>query len=546
MRLFNSLILISGGILLANISVLGQVVPGAFSYHEQALVFSNYEYIGTARIHGLGNTQISLGGDISSALSNPAGLGFYNRSEFTISPSFNQQRNESSYIGTNTTSTLGKFNFDNIGMVFNKTKGDNVPGKWRGGSFVISFSKVNEFNSDIRYQGLNPNNDILDFYVQDANIQNQDPANIVGVAKGAYNNYLMSEFLDAYISGGDTSYIPFYERTFFSEFPSGDYPTNQSETIQSSGSQNQWNFSYGGNFDDMFYFGATLGIQSIRANIVKEYREQYPGLQGDIVDNSFLYEELTTEGIGVNGSFGVIARPINQMTIGFSLITPTFLSMSERYRYNSQATFNNFSMTNYGDYFDANYDLIANENADFTTFYEFSALLNTESYEEESFFDYTITTPMRLNFGATYFIGKNGFISGDVELVNYSNMKLKGDGGLLDTENTTISELYTSTLNYRLGGEWRIDKMRLRLGYNIRGNPYSSDRNDISSQMVTGGIGYRSQKIYLDLATSYRAVDNIYAPYVLENPNNDPIFQTSYASMTNSNLNFMLTFGVLF
>ena len=60
------------------------------------------------------------------------------------------------------------------------------------------------------------------------------------------------------------------------------------------------------------------------------------------------------------------------------MVTPTRYSMSERYYYYSESNFNNFSMANYGQYFDANYDLIVNDNADFTTFYEFSETLNTQ------------------------------------------------------------------------------------------------------------------------------------------------------------------------
>ena len=269
---------------------------------------------------------------------------------------------------------------DNIGIVFNKTKSDYELGKWRGGSFAISFTKINEFNTEIQYQGLNPNNDILDYYVQDANNQNLDPGDLGGVTKGSYFNYLISEFVDAFIDGNDTIYFPFYERTFFGEFPLEDFPTDQSETISTSGSQNQWNFSYGGNYGDFIYFGFTLGIQSIRYNITKSYFEQYPNDNNEIVRSSLLTEDLLTEGIGVNGTFGLIARPINQMTIGFSLITPTYLSMSERYFYSSEANYNGFDMNNYGDYFDANYSLIVNPDADFTTFYESSAFLESETY----------------------------------------------------------------------------------------------------------------------------------------------------------------------
>ncbi len=545
MKLFKAL-LISGGFVLSSFSGFAQLIPGALGYHEQALMFSNYEYTGSARIYGIGNAQVSLGGDISSANSNPAGLGFYNRSELTITPSFNLYQANSKYIDSEVSSSKGAFNIDNVGIVFNKTKSDYVPGKWRGGSFAISLSKLNEFNSDVRYEGYNPNNDIIDFYVQDANTQNVDPSEMTGVARGAYSTYLISEFLDAYISGNDTTYLPFYERTFFSEFPSADYPTLQSEVIRSEGSQNQWSFSYGGNYDDFIYFGATLGIQTIRYNIVKDYSELYPGVQGDIVDNSFLSEELTTEGIGINGTFGIIARPINQVTLGFSVVTPTRYSMSERYYYYSESNFNNFSMANYGQYFDANYDLIVNDNADFTTFYEFSETLNTQTYDEESYFDYTFTTPLRMNWGATFFFNKNGFVSSDIEYIDYSKMKLSGSGGSLEGDQETIKDLYTSAINFRIGGEYRIQKLRLRLGYNLKGNPYNSDAMDLKMQTFSGGLGFRSEKFSLDLATSYRNTESSYAPYLLDNPTNNPIFDTSFVDIKSSNLNFMLSFGLFF
>jgi hypothetical protein len=235
--------------------------------------------------------------------------------------------------------------------------------------------------------------------------KNVDPGELPGATRGAYESYLISEFLDASVDGTDTTYFPFYERTFSENFPSQDFPTNQSETIMTSGSQNQWNFSYGGNYGDVLYFGLTLGVQTLKYDITKTYSEQYPSATNLVVDASLLTENLLTEGIGVNGTFGLIARPINQMTIGFSLITPTYLSISERYQLYTEARFNQFDMNNYGDYFDANYEIIENPNADFTTFYESTAFLETRSFsDDESFFDYTLTTPLRLNGGITYFL----------------------------------------------------------------------------------------------------------------------------------------------
>ena len=546
MKTFFSLLL-SAGFLLTNSYSFSQLISGATGYHEQALMFSNYNYTGSARIQGLGNTQISLGGDISSALSNPAGLGFYNRSEVSLTPSYNVFSSTSDYISNQTSTSLGTFNIDNLGAVFNKTKDDAFPGKWRGGSFAISFSKINEFNSEIKYSGDNPNNDILDYYTQDGNIQNVDSDQLEGITYGSFVTYLMSEFLDGFVEGNDTTYVPFYERTFFSEFPQDEYPTNQSETIKSSGSQNQWNFSYGGNYNDFLFFGATLGIQSLRYSVDKQYDEVYPNLQGDIVSNSTLIEELTTEGIGVNGTFGIIARPIKQITIGLSLITPTYLSLNENYYYSTIANYNNFDMENYGNYFDANYDLIAtNPNADFTTFYEDNSTLNEESYQEESIFDYTLTTPLRLNAGTTFFINKNGFITADIEYVDYSTMKLKGSEGSLEDENMAIKELYNSVLNLRVGGELRIKTFRLRAGYNYQPSPYKDEEIEKKVQTYSAGLGYRSKKFFTDLTASYKQFNSIYAPYILENPNDTPYLETSFVESANSNLNFVLTLGLFF
>lgn len=544
-RIF-SLILSAGFILTNNISY-SQYVPGALSYHDQALMFSTYNYTGSARIQGLGNTQISLGGDISSALANPAGLGFYNRSEMSITPSYKMFSAKSTYHSNEINSSLGKFNIDNLGVVFNKTKDDAVPGKWRGGSYAISFSKINAFNSDIKYSGENPNNDILDFYVQDANIQNVDGDQLQGITFGAYNTFLVSEFLDAFIEGNDTTFFPFYDRTFFSEYPTGDFPTLQSEIINTSGNQNQWNFSAGGNYDDFLYFGATLGIQSIKYNIVKQYTELYPGFDGDIVSNSALTEDLLTEGIGVNGTFGIIIRPINTFTIGFSLITPTYFDMNEIYYYSTEADFNNFDMENYGDYFDANYDLIyTNPEADFTTFYEDNSILNNQSYEEESLFEYTLTTPMRINAGATFFINKNGFLSADIEYVDYSTMTLKGKQGSLENENDDIKDLYNSVLNIRVGGEWRLKSFRFRAGYNYQPSPYSAEGIDRTTHVFSSGLGFRSSKYFVDLAASYKQFNSLYTPYILENPNGEDYLDTSFVEIENNNLNFALTVGLFF
>ena len=85
----------------------------AQDFIDNALLFSRTRPSGSARIQALGGTQVSLGGDYSSALSNPAGLGMYNRSEFTFSPGLTTSSFSSDYLGENKDASTSMFNIGN-------------------------------------------------------------------------------------------------------------------------------------------------------------------------------------------------------------------------------------------------------------------------------------------------------------------------------------------------------------------------------------------------------------------------------------------------
>ncbi|HVS96527.1 MAG TPA: hypothetical protein VHE54_08565, partial [Puia sp.] len=55
---------------------------------------------GTAREQAIGGAMGSLGGDISAATVNPAGLGLYKTNEVVISPGWHLLTDKSSYLGT--------------------------------------------------------------------------------------------------------------------------------------------------------------------------------------------------------------------------------------------------------------------------------------------------------------------------------------------------------------------------------------------------------------------------------------------------------------
>jgi hypothetical protein len=132
----------------------------AQSTSETALLFSRFNPGGSARIQGMGGVQTSLGGDYSSAFSNPAGLGMFNRSEISISPGFNTAKITSAYLDNSTTATKTNLNIPGLGFVFQSDK-EGRSG-FLSGAFAITLNRVNNFNQDFSYQGVNNKNSIID------------------------------------------------------------------------------------------------------------------------------------------------------------------------------------------------------------------------------------------------------------------------------------------------------------------------------------------------------------------------------------------------
>ena len=143
-------IAITGFVLLGESTVLAQ------SYVEEALLLSRIRAGGSARVQSMGGVQNSLGGDISSAYYNPAGLGMYNRSDFSITPGYLIGGYTSTFLGNNSTENKSNLILPNIGIAFTSKKpGDNGP---VSGTFAVSYNRVNDFNSSFSYSGTNPDN----------------------------------------------------------------------------------------------------------------------------------------------------------------------------------------------------------------------------------------------------------------------------------------------------------------------------------------------------------------------------------------------------
>lgn len=480
MRRIITLISISLGIVCLSLNqVTGQ------SYADIARIMSQQDISGTARIQAIGGAKTALGGDISAISGNPAGLGFYNSSEFSISPGYLFINNSSSYLGTLVDNDNDNFFLANAGAVIHKGAKSQRQGGFKGGAFGFGTSRIASFNNQIIYQGSNTVEDFIDYAVGEANLQGgsayDNPDLLPELPFLAYQTTLIDRFFESNIPG-DTTF--FYDRNIYDifdpaqvAFPSDDFPTLQTETITSSGGHYITNFSYGANFADRFYIGGAIGFNTMRMDQERVFSEA--PTDADLIDFTLVDDRLL-EGTGINGTLGIIVRPVNVLTLGVSYTSPTFYEMRDE------------------------------------SFLFMSSNFNTGSISDEVVFlplRYNLRTPGRVNGGAALFLDKLGFISADVEWVDYGAAKLSSSNVDFTDVNLEIDN-YQAVLNYRIGAELRIKALRLRGGYAFQDDPLDNAGGiDRSRESLTAGIGLRLKKFYTDASYVRSTFNGAIAPY---------------------------------
>jgi hypothetical protein len=495
------------------------VDPAAFGYYNDALRFSRTTFGGSARYLGISGAQTALGGDIGSLAGNPAGLGFYRRSEFSISPSLGFASANAVYStdASAVRDNKGNFNFQNIGVVFSRAKDGITPGAWRGGSWGIALTKTNNFNNRYSYSGTNSENSIVDyFYNQTSGFSPQDlgTGSLPVDAELAFNTYLLDTIDNQFV---DRPIPYFYENG--TPRPEYQRPTSirQSGTVETRGAQSQIDIAYGGNFADRLYLGAALGINTIRYNESRTFMEESLDAASSL-NSIALTDELSTTGTGINLRAGAIFRATDWIRIGGSIQTPTYYAINESYSTSLTANYNNFSYS----------DSIT--------------LTNQTVSSDPGAYAYRLATPFKATAGVALFAGKFGFWSTDVEYVSYNNAKISSDENNMSADNRTISNLYRPTLNIRSGAEFRTGIFRLRAGGGYYGDPYRSGVDNINREIIfiSGGAGIRLPDYYFDLAVVNSKTRSGFAPYTLDNGANPS------ASIRNGFTNITFTFGAFF
>lgn len=502
------------------IGLLTIVSPVFAQIAEDAILFGQYSPTGTARFQAIGGAGFALGGDVSAAALNPAGLGFYNRSSIVVTPSANILTTNTNYLGTSSEVFGTQFNVANFGIVINNTKDDLIPADWRGGSFAISYNQLNSLNFEAAYGPATTSESILDNFAGEANFlvdefnedatiiqQRANNGDIIGFAEAAVQNFL--------IRPDDTG------RNFFRSTPD-DATTNQEGTIAATGNLSQWNFAYGGNYKDKVYIGVSVGFRGFNYELEKEYRETYnytqpyrdfidegnfffPG-EGDNVSVNFVNsnqvnEVLNISGAGINANLGVIYRPLTELTVGLSYQTPTIYSVRTE------------------EFFDVYSEVTGIlEVDDIDQIFDIGEGTGNPGLVQgnQVISEYNLATPSRTGLGLAYFFEKAGFITLDAEYVNYeANRFSTNENFSVNDVNNNVEDLFKSVINFRAGGEFRYKILRFRAGYAFYDDPtlFPDDRLNRDRTILSGGVGFNLSSFFADLTISRTSFESDYSPY---------------------------------
>ncbi|OEK05449.1 OmpP1/FadL family transporter [Roseivirga misakiensis] len=475
------LMVIGMAALCLHFNATAQIQPGSFGYYQDALRFSQSNTIGTARLAGMAGAGSVLGGDLSAASLNPAGLALYNRSQFVFTPSLNFNQYNTSFLGQGSNNEKSRLEISNLGVVINFNKSDFIPGGWRGGSVAVTYNRKNDFNQRLTYGANNNNSSIIDAMLDRADgfFSNE----LGGIEQVGFDHYLINPLPNApdfYVSPVEG--FPFQE-----------------ESITRSGHTDEINIAGGANYDDKIYIGAGFGIVSSNYQMSRVYRESFSGT----VLESFSIDELfDASGTGFNANVGVIVRPTDFIRIGASITTPTWYNFSEESDaiYNSE--YNNFDVSGFED----NGQRVILED---------TVLNSLQSQTNVFFSDYDLRTPARFNLGAAFFIGKSGFITADIERVNYANSHVSSSDFSADSDNRTIASIYQATTNIRIGGEFRYKEFRFRGGFASIGDPTNELLDDVdrSRTVVSAGVGVNMGRYFLDFAYTQTKFNDSFTSY---------------------------------
>lgn len=467
-----------------------------------ALLFSETQPATTARSMGVGNALGALGGDLSTASRNPAGMAIYRRAEFSFSLGTLGEATKANFFGNSERVRQNRIAFGSAGLVIPTKIRRNS--EWKMVNFGITFNRLANFDRNFSYSGTSTGSRVRAFAdrAQGLTNPNSDPYE----AGPAFQAFLIDD-----IGGGN------YVANGGADDP--DALVDKTQTLSRSGGINELGLSIGGNYNNKLYLAASLGVNFMTFREDRLYTEYTPDL--NYIDMDFS-ETRSIEGTGVNLKLGVIYRINKMFRVGAAVHTPTAYRLTDSYNTGLGAA------------------IIYND-----TLRESSFLMEDQ---DPNVLQHNMATPWTFMLSGGAILGKRGFIGVDLEYLDFGtasfslleNERTPANNQFINGVNNSVEDSYRGAFRARIGGEIALGIARVRLGYQFQSSPFETAVEGVSDfrHDISGGLGVRWKHFYVDVAYQHTLRQFAFSPYPT-----DINLQRVTGDITNSQV--MLTLGIV-
>lgn len=449
-----------------------------------ALRYSQDRPTGTARFSAMSGAFGALGGDLSAISKNPAGSVIFANNQVAFTLSNNFIKNNSNYFGSTTSDSKNSIDLNQAGGVF-VFENNDASSDWKKFALAMNYEKLNNFNNSIYSNGIN-NTSIGEYFKQYANQDSGISVNSLIIPSNSsltdlYSNYNFADQqallgYQAYIIDVTPDYDEATKRTYMSLVaPGGGY--FQENIVTSTGYNGKISFNGSAQYLDKLSIGINLNAHFtdyVRASEFFE-RNDNNNTTTDLVKRVYFNNNLHTYGNGFSLQLGGIYKVTPEFRLGVAYESPTWMKLNDELSQSLKAVSGSTNGELPADVADPNITIV---------------------YDP-----YTLKTPDKWTFSSAFVFGKQGLISVDYSLKNYSTISFKPEKDFKGL-NANIPKVLTNSKEFRIGAEHKIKQWSLRGGYHFEGSPYADKSLMSDLKGYSGGFGYNFGGTKLDFAFS--------------------------------------------
>ncbi|MGY0391922.1 OmpP1/FadL family transporter [Bizionia sp. KMM 8389] len=485
---------------------------------SDALRYSQDNIQGTARFNALSGAFGALGGDMSAISINPAGTAVFNSGHLSMSLGNNFTKNKTGYYDGYSETTDSNFDLNQTGAAF-VFSNSNPNSNWKKFTIGVTYDKMSDYDNNWFAYGTNTNQSIGSYFTSYANGLRLDeisalPGESYTQAYREIGSFYGYDNQQAFL--GYESYIlePLTNDANNTSYASNIAPGNyyQEYSYASRGYNGKFTFNAATQLGEKLYLGVNLNTHFINYES-STYLYESNNNTGSSIRNVRFENNLYTTGSGFSIQVGAIYKVTAGLRAGLTYNSPTWFTINEE---SSQSV-----------------STLREELSE-------SILQVVNPYIYNVYPSYRLNSPGKLTGSLAYVFGTRGLLSFDYAVKDYSNTKFKPTNDIhFSAENNKMSQLLTTAATYRVGGEFKLNRLSIRGGYRFEESPYkdTSYIGDLNGYSV--GLGYNfGNSTKLDISYDQSKQNNETQLYTVG------LTDRADINTRNSNLTFTLSFNL--